>query len=101
MTEYGTKECKHCHKSFKGLAFYNHTCIKGSFEEELFGRGPGDPDVYGYPGEKPANIRYIGEDRATVQRNYPTTTRREGWPWAADVMDYDPRIDEEMEESNV
>lgn len=22
------------------------------FYEDLFGRGPGDPDVYGYPGEE-------------------------------------------------
>lgn len=35
--------------------------------EDIVGRGKGDPDVYGYPGEKPTNIKYVGQDKPKIE----------------------------------
>ena len=37
--------------------------------DELLGRGDGDPDMHGYPEQKPDNIHYIGQDKALVERS--------------------------------
>jgi hypothetical protein len=54
------------------------------------GRGDGDPDVWGYPGQP----RWVGEDRAVVERHYEVKGRGEGYPFNEDI-DYDPRLDED------
>lgn len=68
---------------------------KQDYEDDLLGKGKGDPDIYGYP--KPTNVKYIGEDKAVVERHYPITGRGDGYPWSEDQIDYDPRMDEDQE----
>lgn len=35
--------------------------------DSILGRGLGDPDVFGYPGQKPDHISWVGEDRAVIE----------------------------------
>lgn len=40
--------------------------------DDLLGRGKGDPDMQSYyPGEKPVNVKYVGEDKPKVEYHKP------------------------------
>lgn len=56
----------------------------------------GNPDHVTPPWEK----QYIGVDKPKVDKHYQVAGRGEGWPWARDVMDYDPAIDEDLESND-
>lgn len=71
--------------------------------DDLLGRGLGDPDFHippwdaQLPSRKPPHLKYIGVDKAVVERHYNITGRGEGWPWMADDIDYNPKFDEDQE----
>lgn len=39
--------------------------------DSLLGRGAGDGDAHGYPGEKPEAVKYVGEDKPKVEHRHP------------------------------
>lgn len=40
--------------------------------DDILGRGPGDPDAVGhYPGEKPEDVKYVGEEKPKVEHHQP------------------------------
>lgn len=65
--------------------------------EDLLGRGAGDGDMYGYPGEP----KYIGIDPPRVERHmdYETIASGRGYPWEENI-DYDPRFDEDLKDNH-
>lgn len=64
--------------------------------DDILGRGKGDPDMHGYPGEP----KYIGEDKPQIQHHYQVQGRGEGYPWAEGI-DYDAALDEDQEDGHV
>lgn len=65
--------------------------------EDLLGRGAGDGDMKGYPGQP----RYIGVDKPRTEHSYhyQVKGRGEGYPWTEGI-DYDPRFDEDLEDND-
>lgn len=59
---------------------------------DILGKGPGDPDMHGYPGER----QYVGVDKPVVNRTTVAETRRANYPAFKESIDYDPYSDEDF-----
>lgn len=71
------------------------TPTEEEYLDDLLGRGLGDGDQFGYPGQ----VKYIGTDKAVVvhYKDYESMARGFNYPFDEDI-DYDPRIDNLDEE---
>ena len=68
---------------------------EAEYNQDVLGasRGAGDPDVHGYK-------RWVGDKPKIVKlKEGNPRARSEGWPFHRDEMDYDPGIDEDLEDN--